>query len=171
MVSLTMICIWLQSFWPSIVMKKWLNIQPKVYDFSEDEVDTETESEDDCMSCTNYSYKLALIDYYSFPIVLHQNFCLCLKLFFFCILFTAYSLKDERKHQDHARKTQGNQSVCQSQDSGNIQFFFSNLIYQMEFWLYFFNETTISRGNVYWEILTSLLFLKRVEFCIRTTIK
>ncbi|KAK6947458.1 hypothetical protein RJ641_000931 [Dillenia turbinata] len=35
------------SFWPAIVMKKWLNIKPKVYDFSEDEVDTETESEDD----------------------------------------------------------------------------------------------------------------------------
>ena len=30
-------------------MKKWLNIQPKVYEFSEDEVDTETESEDDGM--------------------------------------------------------------------------------------------------------------------------
>lgn len=28
-------------------MKKWLNIKPKVNDFSEDEVDTETESEDD----------------------------------------------------------------------------------------------------------------------------
>ncbi|MBA0646489.1 hypothetical protein Goklo_014453 [Gossypium klotzschianum] len=28
-------------------MKKWLNIKPKVHDFSEDEVDTETESEDD----------------------------------------------------------------------------------------------------------------------------
>ena len=28
-------------------MKKWLNIKPMVYDFSEDEVDTETESEDD----------------------------------------------------------------------------------------------------------------------------
>ena len=39
----------MQAFWPSIVMKKWLNIQPKVYDFSEDEVDTETESEDDGM--------------------------------------------------------------------------------------------------------------------------
>ncbi|XP_022718059.1 type I inositol polyphosphate 5-phosphatase 2-like isoform X2 [Durio zibethinus] len=36
-----------EAFWPSIVMKKWLNIKPKVYDFSEDEVDTETESEDD----------------------------------------------------------------------------------------------------------------------------
>lgn len=43
--------IWLhlQAFWPSLVMKKWLNIKPKVYDFSEDEVDTETESEDDGM--------------------------------------------------------------------------------------------------------------------------
>lgn len=28
-------------------MNKWLNIKPKVYDFSEDEVDTENESEDD----------------------------------------------------------------------------------------------------------------------------
>lgn len=36
-----------QPFWPSIVMKKWLNLQPKVSDFSEDEIDTETESEDD----------------------------------------------------------------------------------------------------------------------------
>ncbi|CAN4076029.1 unnamed protein product [Withania somnifera] len=36
-----------EAFWPSIVMKKWLNIQPKLYEFSEDEVDTETESEDD----------------------------------------------------------------------------------------------------------------------------
>lgn len=41
-------CIWLQPFWPSLVMKKWLNIKPKVYDFSEDEY-TETESEDDGM--------------------------------------------------------------------------------------------------------------------------
>ncbi|KAL2233023.1 type I inositol polyphosphate 5-phosphatase 2 isoform X1 [Sesamum indicum] len=37
-----------EPFWPSIVMKKWLNIKPKVYDFSEDEVDTE--SEDDACS-------------------------------------------------------------------------------------------------------------------------
>lgn len=42
-------CISWQAFWPSLVMKKWLNIQPKVYEFSEDEVDTETESEDDGM--------------------------------------------------------------------------------------------------------------------------
>ncbi|XP_077235250.1 type I inositol polyphosphate 5-phosphatase 2-like isoform X2 [Tasmannia lanceolata] len=34
-----------ESFWPSIVMKKWLNIKPKVHEFSEDEVDTETETE------------------------------------------------------------------------------------------------------------------------------
>ncbi|GAV65404.1 Exo_endo_phos domain-containing protein, partial [Cephalotus follicularis] len=35
------------AFWPSIVMKKWLNIRPTGYDFSEDEADTETDSEDD----------------------------------------------------------------------------------------------------------------------------
>ncbi|XP_047964365.1 type I inositol polyphosphate 5-phosphatase 2-like [Salvia hispanica] len=41
-----------EPFWPSIMMKKWLNIKPKVYDFSEDEVDTESErSEDDVCSC------------------------------------------------------------------------------------------------------------------------
>ncbi|KAJ8552693.1 hypothetical protein K7X08_020086 [Anisodus acutangulus] len=39
-----------EAFWPSIVMKKWLNIQPKLYDFSEDEVDTEAASEDDACS-------------------------------------------------------------------------------------------------------------------------
>ncbi|XP_068649861.1 type I inositol polyphosphate 5-phosphatase 2-like isoform X2 [Aristolochia californica] len=36
-----------EPFWPSLVMKKWLNVKPKVHDFSEDEFDTETESEDD----------------------------------------------------------------------------------------------------------------------------
>lgn len=41
---------YLQAFWPSIVMKKWLNIKPKVYEFSEDEVGSETESEDDSMN-------------------------------------------------------------------------------------------------------------------------
>ena len=41
-------CISLQAFWPSLVMKKWLNIKHKVNDFSEDEY-TETESEDDGM--------------------------------------------------------------------------------------------------------------------------
>ncbi|CAH8276219.1 unnamed protein product [Arabidopsis lyrata] len=39
-----------ERFWPSIVMNKWLNIKPKVYDFSEDEIDTEPESEDDVCS-------------------------------------------------------------------------------------------------------------------------
>lgn len=62
-----------EPFWPSIVMKKWLNIKPEVYDFSEDEVDTETESEDD--GC---------------------------------------SVKDARVH-DHARRIQGNKSVCATQ--------------------------------------------------------
>ncbi|KAH9624984.1 hypothetical protein KSS87_012325 [Heliosperma pusillum] len=36
-----------QAFWPSLVMKKWLNIKPKENEFSEDDFDTETESEDD----------------------------------------------------------------------------------------------------------------------------
>ncbi|KAL9326791.1 hypothetical protein ACSQ67_007436 [Phaseolus vulgaris] len=46
-----------EAFWPSLVMKKWLNIKPKVYDFSEDEVDTETESEDDDASCKGYKVR------------------------------------------------------------------------------------------------------------------
>ncbi|XP_052620655.1 type I inositol polyphosphate 5-phosphatase 2-like isoform X2 [Lactuca sativa] len=33
------------AFWPSIVMKKWLNIHPKNNDFSEDEMDTESEDD------------------------------------------------------------------------------------------------------------------------------
>lgn len=39
-----------EAFWPSIVMKKWLNIKPKANDYSEDEVDPDTESEDDACS-------------------------------------------------------------------------------------------------------------------------
>ena len=39
----------MQVFWPSTVMKKWLNVKQKVCDFSEDEADNETESEDDGM--------------------------------------------------------------------------------------------------------------------------
>ncbi|KAM7254002.1 hypothetical protein ACFE04_031684 [Oxalis oulophora] len=35
-----------EPFWPSIVMKKWLNIKPKVYDFSEDEAESECEDDD-----------------------------------------------------------------------------------------------------------------------------
>ncbi|RZR73898.1 hypothetical protein BHM03_00029354, partial [Ensete ventricosum] len=35
-----------QSFWPSIVMRKWLNIKPKVHEFSEDEADTESSDDD-----------------------------------------------------------------------------------------------------------------------------
>ncbi|XP_040989556.1 type I inositol polyphosphate 5-phosphatase 2-like isoform X3 [Juglans microcarpa x Juglans regia] len=34
-----------EAFWPSMVMKKWLNIKPKAYDFSADEVDTESEDD------------------------------------------------------------------------------------------------------------------------------
>ncbi|KAH9606909.1 hypothetical protein KSS87_019743 [Heliosperma pusillum] len=35
------------AFWPSLIMKKWLNIKPKEYEFSQDDFDTEAESEDD----------------------------------------------------------------------------------------------------------------------------
>ncbi|KAJ3692573.1 hypothetical protein LUZ60_011668 [Juncus effusus] len=34
-----------ESFWPSIVMKKWLNIRPKLHDFSEDEFETECDDD------------------------------------------------------------------------------------------------------------------------------
>ncbi|MQL74217.1 hypothetical protein Taro_006569 [Colocasia esculenta] len=33
-------------FWPSIVMRKWLNIEPKIHEFSEDEVETESDDDD-----------------------------------------------------------------------------------------------------------------------------
>ncbi|RHN63128.1 putative inositol-polyphosphate 5-phosphatase [Medicago truncatula] len=47
-----------EVFWPSTVMKKWLNVKQKVYDFSEDEANTETdESEDDDTSCKDYEMK------------------------------------------------------------------------------------------------------------------
>ncbi|KAF8027239.1 hypothetical protein BT93_E0222 [Corymbia citriodora subsp. variegata] len=48
-----------EAFWPSIVMKKWLNIKPKVCDFSEDEVDPETESEDDesRVKCSQFRHR------------------------------------------------------------------------------------------------------------------
>lgn len=46
-----------QAFWPSLVMKKWLNIKPKEYEFSEDDFDTETESEDDAFSCKESKLK------------------------------------------------------------------------------------------------------------------
>ncbi|KAG6782460.1 hypothetical protein POTOM_011861 [Populus tomentosa] len=72
-----------EAFWPSLVMKKWLNIKHKVNDFSEDEY-TETESEDD-----------------------------------------ASSVKDDRVNvdEDRAHRMQGNQSVFQSQISGNNLFY------------------------------------------------
>jgi hypothetical protein len=46
----------LQPFWSSMVMKKWLNIRPKLNDFSEDEFDTG--SEDSGMrNCMGILYK------------------------------------------------------------------------------------------------------------------
>ena len=52
-----------QPFWPSIVMKTWLNIEPNVYEFSGDEVDTETESEDDGVkvNCANWLFLMFII--------------------------------------------------------------------------------------------------------------
>ncbi|KAK9698908.1 hypothetical protein RND81_08G139700 [Saponaria officinalis] len=38
------------AFWPSFVMKKWLNIKPKEHEFSEDDFDTDAESDDDCIN-------------------------------------------------------------------------------------------------------------------------
>lgn len=35
-----------EPFWSSMVMKKWLNIRPKLNDFSEDEFDTGSEDSD-----------------------------------------------------------------------------------------------------------------------------
>ncbi|KAF3533384.1 hypothetical protein DY000_02037275 [Brassica cretica] len=51
-----------EKFWPSIVMNKWLNIKPKVNDFSEDEVDTETESEDDVCSVKDVADSCCVTD-------------------------------------------------------------------------------------------------------------
>ncbi|KAG8057814.1 hypothetical protein GUJ93_ZPchr0002g26729 [Zizania palustris] len=39
-----------ESFWPSVVMRKWLNIKPKLNDFSEDEYDAEN-GDDDGSDC------------------------------------------------------------------------------------------------------------------------
>ncbi|CAH2078709.1 unnamed protein product [Thlaspi arvense] len=51
-----------ERFWPSIVMNKWLNIKPKVYDFSEDEIDTENESEDDVCSVKDVANACCITD-------------------------------------------------------------------------------------------------------------
>ena len=98
-----------QPFWPSIVVKKWLNIKPKVYDFSEDEVDTE--SEDDGMDPTNYKFITMTYSFLALSV---------LDQFLFCI-YPACSLKDERLDvdEDHAHRIHGNQSVCASQTPGN----------------------------------------------------
>ncbi|GAB2273631.1 hypothetical protein Dimus_008414 [Dionaea muscipula] len=40
-----------KAFWSS-VMKKWLNIKPEVYDYSEDDFDTDAESENEGVTCT-----------------------------------------------------------------------------------------------------------------------
>ncbi|KAL9251019.1 Type I inositol polyphosphate 5-phosphatase 2-like protein [Drosera capensis] len=45
-----------EPFWTS-VMKKWLNIKPKVYDFSEDDFDSDSEIEDEGISVKDYQLK------------------------------------------------------------------------------------------------------------------
>ncbi|KAF5960104.1 hypothetical protein HYC85_001313 [Camellia sinensis] len=55
LINVFWISIIVQQFWPSIVMKKWLNLKPKLNDFSDDEVDTETESEDDGAPSKGYT--------------------------------------------------------------------------------------------------------------------
>lgn len=94
-----------QSFWPSIVMKKWLNIKPKVYEFSEDEIDTETESEDDGMIVFDHTNSFLDISVW------------LLNSFFFNF-HLAYSLKDNTRHvgEDPAH------GMRHCQTSGNISF-------------------------------------------------
>ncbi|GAB2212136.1 hypothetical protein Droror1_Dr00025483 [Drosera rotundifolia] len=45
-----------EPFWPS-VMKKWLNIKPKVYDFGEDDFDSDSEIEDEVVNVKDYQLK------------------------------------------------------------------------------------------------------------------
>ena len=104
-----------QPFWPSIVMKKWLNIQPKVYEFSEDEVDTETESEDDGMALQNFGI-LVLFFLMAVSSELDRGFCVSL---------SACSLKDARlnEFEGHASRLQRNQPVISRQNSGTARYF------------------------------------------------
>lgn len=99
-------------------MKKWLNIKPKVYDFSEDEVDTETESEDDGM-CLRRSLANSSMPLLS-PKLSISHFCF-LEFYPFYNFVPACSLKDERthNHEDRARRAQRNLSTCSSRISGN----------------------------------------------------
>ncbi|XP_074264709.1 type I inositol polyphosphate 5-phosphatase 2-like [Silene latifolia] len=62
-----------QAFWPSLVMKKWLNIKPKENEFSEDDFDTETESEDDvCQPFSPRDSKLSSSQEHSHRVT-HEN--------------------------------------------------------------------------------------------------
>ncbi|WCJ20682.1 Type I inositol polyphosphate 5-phosphatase 2 [Euphorbia peplus] len=63
-----------EAFWPSLVMKKWLNIKPKVYDFSEDEY-TENESEDDV--CSLKDERVNAAEDHADTTQLHQTSLLC----------------------------------------------------------------------------------------------
>ena len=89
-------------------MKKWLNIKPKVYDFSEDEVDTETESEDDGM-CHWVTAKIVYFHFVFFDFT-----------FFLYDFLSVCSLKNERTHkqEDRASRAQRNLSTCSNRISG-----------------------------------------------------
>jgi len=95
-------------------MKKWLNIKPKVNDFSEDEVDTETESEDDGI----YTMQMILLYLYT-----------CFLIF---SVFDSYnsvtvcSPKQPRMQisDDSPFRTQGTQSIFSSQISGKDSILF-----------------------------------------------
>lgn len=64
-----------EPFWPSIVMKKWLNLKPNTHEFSEDEIDAE--SEDDVSSEKDFREDIGRDSFYStlgdHPLGLWQN--------------------------------------------------------------------------------------------------
>lgn len=89
-------------------MKKWLNIKPKVFDFSEDENDTETESEDD--GNEPYSdYVTFVLSFIRSSTLLHCSFI--------------SSLEGEKINvcQDHCLRVPGNQCVSRKSISGTNQ--------------------------------------------------
>lgn len=115
----------MQAFWPSIVMKKWLNIKPKVNDFSEDEVDTETESEDDGILLSVLFYHIL------FP-VLAGLFSIFFTLLVSFNFHPACSIRGSRmcvrEDNPHPLRTEGVQSIFPSVTSGNSPFIFSILV-------------------------------------------
>lgn len=106
-------------------MKKWLNIKPKVNDFSEDEVDTETESEDDGIMLSDLFYHIL------FP-VLAGLFSIFFTLLVSFNFHPACSIRGSRmcvrEDNPHPLRTEGVQSIFSSLTSGNSPFLLSNLV-------------------------------------------